>query len=127
MKKLLSYLPGRIAFSVAAAALLFGVAVLAQNPNGIRGAFSGNVFVRSPFRLGISGHLAADSVDLAGKCTLGTDCVITFRQAYTVAPFCVGTDQTAAAAVKSVPTTTTLTLTGTGTDVIAYHCIANVN
>lgn len=101
--------------------------VYAQNNNGIRGAFSGSVFVRSPYRLGISGHLGSDSVDLAGTCTLGTSCAVTFHQAYAVAPVCVATDQTAAAAVKSVPTTTGVTLTGTGTDVIAYHCFANPN
>lgn len=126
MKKPLKCLFRVFAPAVVVLLVLAGI-VYAQNPNGIRGAFAGNVFVRSPFRLGIGGHLGADSIDLAGTCTLGTSCVITFKQVYNSAPFCVGTDQTAAAAVKAVSTTTTLTLTGTGTDVLDYHCIANIN
>lgn len=39
---------------------------------------------------------------------------------------CVGTDTTAAAAVKIVNTSTTsITVTGTGTDVVSYQCVGN--
>jgi hypothetical protein len=65
----------------------------------------------------------ASQTDLAGICTLGTSCVITFTQTYTSAPICVATDTTAAAAVKAVVTTTSATFTGTGTDVLNYVCI----
>lgn len=69
-----------------------------------------------------TGTGAADP-DVKGTCTLGTNCAITFATAYGTAPVCVGTDQTAAAAVKSAPLTTGVTFTGTGTDVIAYVCL----
>jgi hypothetical protein len=51
----------------------------------------------------------------------------TFTTAYGSAPVCVGTDQTAAAAVKIAPTTTTAVVTGTSTDVIAVGCFGNPN
>ena len=126
--------------------------VTAQSPNGIRGAFAGDTYVRSVFKIvfgdavssdvyltkGAANTLALGPVgahfgfsaanpDAVGTCTLGTNCAITFTNAYAIAPVCVGTDQTAAAAVKSAPTTTGVTFTGTGTDVIAYQCDANPN
>jgi hypothetical protein len=51
----------------------------------------------------------------------------TFTTAYGSAPVCVGTDQTAAAAVKIAPTTTTAVVTGTTTDVISVACFGNPN
>lgn len=78
----------------------------------------GNVSILKGLRTGTSAQ-----TDLAGTCTLGTNCVITFTQTYTSAPVCVATDTTAAAAVKVVVTTTTATFTGTGTDVLNYVCV----
>lgn len=101
--------------------------VYAQNPNGIRGAFAGSVAVRAPFKLDVSGHINAagtSGIDVAGTCTLGTSCAVTFANAYKNAPACVAQDTTAAAATKAVSTTSGVTFTGTGTDVLVYHCIA---
>jgi hypothetical protein len=67
------------------------------------------------------------SSSFAGTCTLGTSCAITFSTAYTSTPVCVGTDQTAAEAVRAAPTASGVTFTGTGTDVIAWMCIGNPN
>lgn len=122
--------------------------------NGIQGAFSGSVALIPPHRLwfgdfndskavqlqrvgdytigfGAAGEHLGSSVsnpDVAGTCTLGTNCAITFTHTYAATPACVATDTTSAAAVKAVtsggPPVTTLTITGTGTDVIAYHCWA---
>ena len=79
------------------------------------------------------GAMAAQKINqsaatkFAGTCTLGTSCVITFATAYTSTPVCIGTDQTAIAAVKSAPSNTGVTFTGTGTDVIAWACFGNPN
>lgn len=126
MKKVLKETLRVLAPAVVVLLVLAGI-VLAQTPNGIRGAFSGTVIVRAPFRLDMNGHLNAsgtNGADVAGTCTLGTNCVITFAQAYKNAPACWAQDNTAAAATKTVTTTTTLTITGTSTDVMTYGCIA---
>lgn len=47
----------------------------------------------------------------------------TFTTAFSSAPHCTCTDQTAAAAVKCVATSTVLTIAGTGTDVIDTICV----
>lgn len=65
--------------------------------------------------------------DVAGTCTLGTNCAITFTNAYASAPSCVANDTTAANAVKSSPSTSGVTFTGTGTDVLTYICIGKPN
>lgn len=51
--------------------------------------------------------------------------VWTYATAWSNTPVCQGTDQTAANAVKVVPTTTTVTVTGTASDVIAVTCWGN--
>lgn len=127
MKKLLRGLLVRvIGPALIVTAVLSGI-VLAQNNNGIHGSFNGNVRVAAPFRLDMNGHLNASGtagVDFAGTCTLGTNCAITFVNAYKNAPACLAQDTTAAAATKAVSLTTGVTFTGTGTDVLVYHCIA---
>lgn len=66
--------------------------------------------------------------DLAGTKTLsGGAGTVTFAAAYTAAPVCACTDQTAANAVKCSTSTSALTIAGTTTDVIAYVCIGNPN
>jgi hypothetical protein len=69
--------------------------------------------------------------DVAGTCTLGTNCAITFNIPYQVTPACVASDTTGANAVKAVtsggPPVTTVTFTGTGTDVLAYVCVGVPN
>lgn len=126
MKKLLKGLFRIFAPAAAVLLVLAGIA-LAQTPNGIRGAFSGDVVVRSPFQINIGGHINASGTtgaDFAGTCTLGTNCVITFAKAYKNAPACIAGDTTAAAATKAVATTSGVTFTGTSTDVLVYHCVA---
>lgn len=118
----LKFLPLTLTILLAVAAI-----VGAQTPNGIHGSFTGDIQLPSPFLFSINGHEGSTNKDVLGVCTLGTNCAVTFNKAYVVAPVCVGTDQTAAAAVKSAPTTTTVTFTGTGTDVIAYQCMGNPN
>lgn len=62
------------------------------------------------------------------KCTLGTNCAVTFTVPFTsqTSYQCTGTDQTAAAAVKVVNTSASVaTFTGTGTDVISFICGGN--
>lgn len=132
-------------------ATISAMVLVAQSPNGIRGAFGGDLYLPRPFVFYFGHGLAGDVAlskgginllqhsanthvgyttangDVAGVCTLGTSCAITFTNAYVAAPACQGTDQTAIAAVKAAPTTTGVTFTGTGTDVIAYHCDANPN
>lgn len=49
----------------------------------------------------------------------------TFASAWSHAPMCTGTDQTAANAVKITTTTTAATITGTSADVIAVFCWGN--
>lgn len=71
--------------------------------------------------------LQSAASNLAGVCTLGTNCGITFGTAYTSAPSCVGTDTTAANAVRANTSNTGVTFTGTGTDVINWICIGNPN
>lgn len=86
----------------------------------------------------ISGHVnqaaagtgAAGSA--AGTCTAAaaTTCVVTFSQAFQVAPACFVTDQTTTAngALKALPTTTNLTITtASSSDVFSYFCIGNPN
>ncbi len=69
------------------------------------------------------GNGATGNTDLRGHVTLaGGAASYTFVLTYTVAPTCVATDSTSAAAVKVFSTTTTLTLTGTGNDIINYIC-----
>jgi hypothetical protein len=129
MKKFLNFLLVR----VVAPALIVGLAVttlvVAQNPNGIRGAFSGSVIVRAPFRLDLNGHINASGTagkDFSGSVTLsGGAATVTFTNAYAHAPACVGTDQTAKNVVEITPTTTGLTFAGTSSDVISYICAAN--
>jgi hypothetical protein len=63
-----------------------------------------------------------------GRVTLsGGAATVTFAKPFTNAPVCMGTDQTAANAVKIAPTNTTAVFTGTTTDVIAYACFGNPN
>lgn len=73
----------------------------------------------------------ATTNDVGGRCTLGTNCAITFAIPYQVAPACVATDTTAIDATKAVtsggPPVTTLTITGNGTDVIAWMCVGDPN
>lgn len=90
-----------------------------------RNMFSNNIASNGVLGLPSIGQNAANQ--FAGKCTLGTNCVITFPVTYNSVPVCIGTDQTAANPVRAVPSTTGLTLTGTGTDVIAWHCDGNPN
>jgi hypothetical protein len=47
----------------------------------------------------------------------------TFATAFSAAPVCGCTDQTAAAAVKATPTTSNVALTGTSTDVVGCICM----
>lgn len=49
----------------------------------------------------------------------------TFQQSFANTPVCVASDQTAANAVKVVPSTTSVTLTGTSSDVLGVICIGN--
>jgi hypothetical protein len=51
----------------------------------------------------------------------------TFGAAYGTAPICVGTDTTAANAVKVTSSTTAVTIAGTTTDVIAWVCTPAAN
>ena len=137
------------------AGLILGLSltpVVVKANNGIQGAFAASVALIPPHRLwfgdfsdskaaqlqkvgdytvglGAAGeHFgnAASNPDVAGICTLGTNCTITFTHTYAATPSCVATDTTAAAATKAVtsggPPVTTLTITGTSTDVIAYMC-----
>lgn len=152
MKKALKVFAGVCSLALVIS-VLASLTIVAQTPNGIKGAFGGSVYVVPPHRLwfgsGIAGdvrlvkgaantlalgpaagaHLGneASNPDFVGTCTLGTNCAVTFTSAYAAAPVCTATDTTAAAAVKVVTTTTTATFTGTGTDVIGYHCIAVTN
>lgn len=79
-------------------------------------------------------HLETNTAnkDITGVCTFAaTTCTVTFTTAYAAAPACQATDQTAAAPVRSAPTTSNVVFTGgTGagaTDVVAYHCDGNPN
>jgi hypothetical protein len=65
----------------------------------------------------------SSNTDQAGTCILGTSCVITFANTYSVAPICTASDTSNADAVKVVVTATTLTLTGNATDTLDYVCI----
>lgn len=80
------------------------------------------------------GHLAiltnggVAAPDVYGTKTLSAGAgTVTFATAFTAAPICFGTDQTAANAVKISTTTTAATFAGTTSDVIAYFCLANPN
>ena len=69
-------------------------------------------------------HIVADA------CTLGTSCSVTLvgSAVFTSSSsyFCTATDETAAAAVKFVPSSgSAFALTGTGTDVLSYVCVGN--
>ena len=74
-------------------------------------------------QLSAIGNGATGNTDLRGHITLVSGAgTYTFQKSYAVAPTCVATDSTTAAAVKVFSTTTTLTLSGTGTDVLNYIC-----
>lgn len=120
--------------------LVAAMAALAQNPNGIRGAFTGNLQLPSPFTFQFANHVNSDvansTITPASSAAWGTvamaanTATVTFKTAFTVAPVCVGNDQTGVFAVKFAPTATTVVITNTGggaTDVIAYHCFGNPN
>lgn len=109
-----------------------GSGIIFSQPIGFEGtALSGqDVMIRRPQ----AGHLALTTglnvaaPDVIGLKTLaGGTGTVTFATAYTIAPICVATDTTAAAAVRVAPTTTTVVFTGTTTDVISYLCFANPN
>ncbi len=67
---------------------------------------------------------------VADVCTLGTSCSVTLTGSAVFTSSssyqCAATDQTAAAAVKFLPSSgSAFALTGTGTDVLSYHCVGN--
>lgn len=67
---------------------------------------------------------------IGGICTAAaaTTCVVTFSNAYQVAPSCTVTDQTNAIVFKALPTTTTLTITAaSNSDTWSWHCDGNPN
>lgn len=57
MKKLLREALVRVVAPALIVAIVVIAVAVAQDPNGIRGAFAGTVVVRSPFRLDINGHI----------------------------------------------------------------------
>jgi hypothetical protein len=91
---------------------------------GAQGAFAlnNNISVGLHLNQGVANTFA-------GTCTLGTNCNVSFSSSYSPnhPPVCVGTDQTGANPVKSVPTTSGVSFAGTGTDVIAWVCVGNPN
>jgi hypothetical protein len=120
--------------------LTCAVIALAQTPNGIHGAFTGNLQLPSPFTFQFANHVNSDvansTIAPASSAAWGTvamaanTATVTFKTAFTVAPVCVGNYQTGVFAVKFAPTATTVVITNTGggaTDVIAYHCFGNPN
>ena len=77
-----------------------------------------------------AGHVnqAKSNSDIAGTVTLSSGAAtLNFTNNYQSAPACVGTDQTAANAVKISTTTSAATFAGTTSDVIAYACYGNPN
>lgn len=94
--------------------------------NYLTGDFTGCV---SGFNLAVPQRLRTGltaNSDMAGTITLASGTgTYTFTQTYATAPTCIGTDTTAANAVKLAATTTVLTFTGTTTDVINYVCVAH--
>lgn len=119
--------------------LVCAVVALAQSPNGIRGAFTGNLQLPSPFTFQFGNHVVSDVANSTttpassvawGTVTLSSNtATVTFKTAFTVAPICIATDQTTAQLVKAAPTATTVVLSDTvgATDVIAYACFGNPN
>lgn len=99
--------------------------------NGGNGSITDNRSLANfPAGLYVSGHVntASANKDIAGVITLSAGAAtLTFTNAFQAAPACVGTDQTAANAVKISTTTTAATFAGTTTDVIAYACYGNPN
>jgi len=68
------------------------------------------------------------NTDLAGQCTLGTNCVnIPFTQTYNSKPICTCSDTNSTPAACNVQVTlgppTTLTLVGSGTHTLNYICV----
>jgi len=67
---------------------------------------------------------------VGGICTAAaaTTCVVTFSNAFQVAPTCNVTDQTNAIVLKALPTTTTLTITSaSSSDTFSWSCVGNPN
>jgi hypothetical protein len=80
--------------------------------------------------LAISQHLTQGSAgQFAGTVALsGGTATVTFPTAFSSAPVCVATDQTAIAAIKIVPSATNVVITeSSGTDTIAWICVGNPN
>ncbi len=76
-------------------------------------------------RAGAIGSGVAANTDLAGQCTLGTNCVnIPFTQTYQSAPICTCSDTNSIVDACNVQATlTTLTLLGSGSHTLNYICI----
>lgn len=121
--------------------LVAAMVAMAQSPNGIRGAFTGNLQLPSPFTFQFGNHVNGDvansTITPASSAAWGTVALpasttvtVTFKTAFNVAPVCVLNDQTnTGVTLKSAPTATTLVITASGSssDVIAYHCFGNPN
>lgn len=119
--------------------LVAAMVAMAQSPNGIRGAFTGNLQLPSPFTFQFGNHVNGDVANSTitpassaawGTVTLSSNtATVTFKTPFNVAPACVVTDQTTAQLVKAAPTAATVVISDTvgATDVIAYHCFGNPN
>lgn len=76
-----------------------------------------------------TGTVANGSTDQTGQATStgATTCAINFTSAFTVAPFCVASDASRAAALQVVATASVLTISGqTAGDVISWICFPKV-
>jgi hypothetical protein len=95
-------------------------------PGEVRDSGGSNVYGS----LAISQHLTQGSAgQFAGTVALsGGTATVTFPTAFSSAPVCVATDQTAIAAIKIVPSATSVVITeSSGTDTIAWICVGNPN
>ncbi|MGA8220205.1 MAG: carboxypeptidase-like regulatory domain-containing protein [Candidatus Acidiferrales bacterium] len=113
--------------------VFFDDAILSQGPvspdvrpAGVRdsggSAVYGSLAISQHLTQGSSGQFAGIVALVSGTAT------VTFPTAFSSAPVCVATDQTAIAAIKIVPSATNVVISeSSGTDTVAWICVGNPN